>query len=312
LHINNNGKQRQTMKGIVLAGGSGTRLYPITKGVSKQMLPIYDKPMIYYPISVLMTAGIRDILIISTPYDLPGFRRLLGDGSDYGVHFEFAEQPSPDGLAQAFIIGREFIGNDSACLVLGDNIFHGVGFSQLLHQAVQTADQENKATVFGYWVSDPERYGVAEFDRQGNCLSIEEKPEHPKSNYAVVGLYFYPNKVVDVAANIKPSARGELEITTVNQEFLKDGELKVQTLGRGFAWLDTGTHDSLSEASTYIEVLEKRQGLKVACLEGIAYRKGWISEEKMRELAKPMLKNQYGQYLLKVIDDVKRFGTIDE
>ena len=312
MHINNNGKQRQTMKGIVLAGGSGTRLYPITKGVSKQMLPIYDKPMIYYPISVLMTAGIRDILIISTPYDLPGFRRLLGDGSDYGVHFEFAEQPSPDGLAQAFIIGREFIGNDSACLVLGDNIFHGVGFSQLLHQAVQTADQENKATVFGYWVSDPERYGVAEFDRQGNCLSIEEKPEHPKSNYAVVGLYFYPNKVVDVAANIKPSARGELEITTVNQEFLKDGELKVQTLGRGFAWLDTGTHDSLSEASTYIEVLEKRQGLKVACLEGIAYRKGWISEEKMRELAKPMLKNQYGQYLLKVIDDVKRFGTIDE
>ena len=312
MHINNNGKQRQTMKGIVLAGGSGTRLYPITKGVSKQMLPIYDKPMIYYPISVLMTAGIRDILIISTPYDLPGFRRLLGDGSDYGVHFEFAEQPSPDGLAQAFIIGREFIGNDSACLVLGDNIFHGVGFSQLLHQAVQTADQENKATVFGYWVSDPERYGVAEFDRQGNCLTIEEKPEHPKSNYAVVGLYFYPNKVVDVAANIKPSARGELEITTVNQEFLKDGELKVQTLGRGFAWLDTGTHDSLSEASTYIEVLEKRQGLKVACLEGIAYRKGWISEEKMRELAKPMLKNQYGQYLLKVIDDVKRFGTIDE
>lgn len=312
MHINNNGKQRQTMKGIVLAGGSGTRLYPITKGVSKQMLPIYDKPMIYYPISVLMTAGIRDILIISTPYDLPGFRRLLGDGSDYGVHFEFAEQPSPDGLAQAFIIGREFIGDDSACLVLGDNIFHGVGFSQLLHQAVQTAEQENKATVFGYWVSDPERYGVAEFDRQGNCLSIEEKPEHPKSNYAVVGLYFYPNKVVDVAANIKPSARGELEITTVNQEFLKDGELKVQTLGRGFAWLDTGTHDSLSEASTYIEVLEKRQGLKVACLEGIAYRKGWISEEKMRELAKPMLKNQYGQYLLKVIDDVKRFGTIDE
>ncbi len=312
MHINNNGKQRQTMKGIVLAGGSGTRLYPITKGVSKQMLPIYDKPMIYYPISVLMTAGIRDILIISTPYDLPGFRRLLGDGSDYGVHFEFAEQPSPDGLAQAFIIGREFIGDDSACLVLGDNIFHGVGFSQLLHQAVQTAEQENKATVFGYWVSDPERYGVAEFDRQGNCLSIEEKPEHPKSNYAVVGLYFYPNTVVDVAANIKPSARGELEITTVNQEFLKDGELKVQTLGRGFAWLDTGTHDSLSEASTYIEVLEKRQGLKVACLEGIAYRKGWISEEKMRELAKPMLKNQYGQYLLKVIDDVKRFGTIDE
>lgn len=299
------------MKGIVLAGGSGTRLYPITKGVSKQMLPIYDKPMIYYPISVLMTAGIREILIISTPYDLPGFRRLLGDGSDYGVHFEYAEQPSPDGLAQAFIIGREFIGNDSACLVLGDNIFHGAGFSQLLRQAVKTAEEEKKATVFGYWVSDPERYGVAEFDKQGNCLSIEEKPKEPKSNYAVVGLYFYPNKVVDVAAHIKPSARGELEITTVNQQFLADGELKVLTLGRGFAWLDTGTHDSLSEASTYIEVLEKRQGLKVACLEGIAYRKGWISEEKMRELAQPMLKNQYGQYLLKVIDDVRRFGSID-
>jgi len=296
------------MKGIVLAGGSGTRLYPITKGVSKQMLPIYDKPMIYYPISVLMTAGIREILIISTPHDLPGFRRLLGDGGDFGVRFEYAEQPSPDGLAQAFIIGREFIGDDSACLVLGDNIFHGAGFSQLLHQAVRTAEEEQKATVFGYWVSDPERYGVAEFDRQGNCLSIEEKPEHPKSNYAVVGLYFYPNRVVDVAAHIRPSARGELEITTVNQEFLQAGELKVQTLGRGFAWLDTGTHDSLSEASTYIEVLEKRQGLKVACLEGIAYRRGWISEERMREVAQPMLKNQYGQYLLKVIDDVKRFG----
>ena len=296
------------MKGIVLAGGSGTRLYPITKGVSKQMLPIYDKPMIYYPISVLMTAGIREILIISTPYDLPGFRRLLGDGSDYGVHFEYAEQPSPDGLAQAFIIGHDFIGDDAACLVLGDNIFHGAGFSQLLRQAVTTAEKDGKATVFGYWVSDPERYGVAEFDKQGNCLSIEEKPKEPKSNYAVVGLYFYPNKVVDVAASIKPSARGELEITTVNQRFLSDGELKVQTLGRGFAWLDTGTHDSLSEASTYIEVLEKRQGLKVACLEGIAYRKGWISEEKMRQLAQPMLKNQYGQYLLKVIDDVRRFG----
>ena len=297
------------MKGIVLAGGSGTRLYPITKGVSKQMLPIYDKPMIYYSISVLMTAGIREILIISTPHDLPGFRRLLGDGSDFGVRFEYAEQPSPDGLAQAFIIGRDFIANDAACLVLGDNIFHGAGFSQLLRQAVDTAEKEGKATVFGYWVNDPERYGVAEFDKQGNCLSIEEKPEHPKSNYAVVGLYFYPNKVVDVAASIKPSARGELEITTVNQQFLSDGELKVLTLGRGFAWLDTGTHESLSEASTYIEVLEKRQGLKVACLEGIAYRKGWISEERMREIAKPMLKNQYGQYLLKVIDDVKRFGA---
>ncbi len=296
------------MKGIVLAGGSGTRLYPITKGVSKQMLPIYDKPMIYYPISVLMTAGIREILIISTPHDLPGFRRLLGDGSDFGVRFEYAEQPSPDGLAQAFIIGREFIGNDSACLVLGDNIFHGAGFSNLLHEAVRTAEEEQKATVFGYWVNDPERYGVAEFDKQGNCLSIEEKPAQPKSNYAVVGLYFYPNKVVDVAATIKPSARGELEITTVNQRFLADGELKVLTLGRGFAWLDTGTHESLSEASTYIEVLEKRQGLKVACLEGIAYRRGWITEEKMRQLAQPMIKNQYGQYLLKVIDDVKRFG----
>lgn len=297
------------MKGIVLAGGSGTRLYPITKGVSKQMLPIYDKPMIYYPISVLMTAGIREILIISTPHDLPGFRRLLGDGSDYGVRFAYAEQPSPDGLAQAFIIGREFIGDDSACLVLGDNIFHGAGFSKLLHQAVVTAEQEGKATVFGYWVNDPERYGVAEFDGNGNCLSIEEKPREPKSNYAVVGLYFYPNKVVDVAAHIKPSSRGELEITTVNQQFLRDGELKVQTLGRGFAWLDTGTHESLSEASTYIEVLEKRQGLKVACLEGIAYRRGWISEEQMRQLALPMLKNQYGQYLLKVIDDVRRFGN---
>ena len=293
-----------------MAGGSGTRLYPITKGVSKQMLPIYDKPMIYYPISVLMTAGIREILIISTPHDLPGFRRLLGDGADFGVRFEYAEQPSPDGLAQAFIIGREFIGNDSACLVLGDNIFHGAGFSALLRQAVETAEKEQKATVFGYWVNDPERYGVAEFDRQGNCLSIEEKPEHPKSNYAVVGLYFYPNKVVDVAAQIKPSARGELEITTVNQEFLADGELKVLTLGHGFAWLDTGTHESLSEASTYIEVLEKRQGLKVACLEEIAYRRGWITEEKLRAVAQPMLKNQYGQYLLKVIDDVKRFGEL--
>lgn len=297
------------MKGIVLAGGSGTRLYPITKGISKQLMPIYDKPMIYYPISVLMLAGIRDILIISTPFDLPGFKRLLGDGSDYGVHFEYAEQPSPDGLAQAFTIGADFIGNDSACLVLGDNIFQGTGFSKMLREAVRTADEDKKATVFGYWVNDPERYGVAEFDKQGNCLSIEEKPKEPKSNYAVVGLYFYPNKVVEVARNIKPSARGEYEITTVNQKFLEDGELKVQTLGRGFAWLDTGTHDSLSEASTYIEVLEKRQGLKVACLEGIAYRKGWINEDKMRELAKPMLKNQYGQYLLKVIDEVKRYGT---
>ena len=297
------------MKGIVLAGGSGTRLYPITKGISKQLMPIYDKPMIYYPISVLMLAGIRDILIISTPFDLPGFKRLLGDGSDYGVHFEYAEQPSPDGLAQAFTIGADFIGNDSACLVLGDNIFQGTGFSKMLKEAVRTAEVDKKATVFGYWVNDPERYGVAEFDKQGNCLSIEEKPKEPKSNYAVVGLYFYPNKVVEVARNIKPSARGEYEITTVNQKFLEDGELKVQTLGRGFAWLDTGTHDSLSEASTYIEVLEKRQGLKVACLEGIAYRKGWINEDKMRELAKPMLKNQYGQYLLKVIDEVKRFGS---
>lgn len=293
------------MKGIVLAGGSGTRLYPITKGVSKQLLPIFDKPMVYYPISVLMLAGIRDILIISTPHDLPGFRRLLGDGSDYGVRFEYAEQPSPDGLAQAFLIGERFIGNDSVCLVLGDNIFHGAGLSQMLREAVRTAESDEKATVFGYWVNDPERYGVATFDKQGNCLSIEEKPEKPKSNYAVVGLYFYPNKVVDVAKHIKPSARGELEITTVNQQFLNDGELKVQTMGRGFAWLDTGTHDSLSEASTFIEVIEKRQGLKVACLEGITYRQGWITEEKMRQLAQPMLKNQYGQYLLKVIDELK-------
>ena len=296
------------MKGIVLAGGSGTRLYPITKGISKQLMPIYDKPMIYYPISVLMLSGIREILVISTPYDLPGFKRLLGDGSDYGVHFEYAEQPSPDGLAQAFTIGKDFIGDDSVCLVLGDNIFQGNGFSKMLKEAVRTAEEEKKATVFGYWVNDPERYGVAEFDKNGNCLSIEEKPAKPKSNYAVVGLYFYPNKVVSVAESIKPSARGEYEITTVNQRFLEDGELKVQTLGRGFAWLDTGTHDSLSEASTYIEVLEKRQGLKVACLEGIAYRKGWIDEKKMRELADPMLKNQYGQYLLKVIDEVKNFG----
>ncbi|MBO4586194.1 MAG: glucose-1-phosphate thymidylyltransferase RfbA [Bacteroidales bacterium] len=290
------------MKGIVLAGGSGTRLYPITKGVSKQLLPIYDKPMVYYPISVLMLAGIRDILIISTPYDLPGFKRLLGDGSDYGVHFEYAEQPSPDGLAQAFIIGEKFIGSDCACLVLGDNIFYGNGFTALLQNAVKDAEQNSKATVFGYWVADPERYGVAEFDKQGNCLSIEEKPKEPKSNYAVVGLYFYPNKVVDVAKTIKPSARGELEITTVNQRFLEDGELKVQTLGRGFAWLDTGTHDSLSEASTFVEVIEKRTGLKIACLEGIAYRNGWINKEKMCQLAQPMLKNQYGQYLLKLTE----------
>ena len=293
------------MKGIVLAGGSGTRLYPITKGVSKQLLPIYDKPMVYYPISVLMLAGIRDILIISTPQDLPGFKRLLGDGSDYGVNFEYAEQPSPDGLAQAFIIGEKFIGDDSACLVLGDNIFYGGYFTDKLKAAVRAAEQDKKATVFGYWVNDPERYGVAEFDKQGNCISIEEKPAKPKSNYAVVGLYFYPNKVVDVAKHIKPSARGELEITTVNQEFLKDGELKIQLLGRGFAWLDTGTHDSLAEASTFVETIEKRQGLKIACLEGIAYRQGWITEERMREIAQPMLKNQYGQYLLKVIDEMK-------
>lgn len=296
------------MKGIVLAGGSGTRLYPITKGISKQLMPIYDKPMVYYPISVLMLAGIRDILIISTPHDLPGFKRLLGDGSDYGVHFGYAEQPSPDGLAQAFTIGADFIGDDSVCLVLGDNIFHGAGFTGMLKEAVRTAEKEKKATVFGYWVNDPERYGVAEFDVKGNCLSIEEKPSHPKSNYAVVGLYFYPNKVVKVASAIQPSARGEYEITTVNQKFLVDGELKVQTLGRGFAWLDTGTHDSLSEASTYVEVLEKRQGLKIACLEGIAYRHGWITEKRMRDLAQPMIKNQYGKYLIKVIDELKETG----
>lgn len=293
------------MKGIVLAGGSGTRLYPITKGISKQLMPIYDKPMVYYPISALMLAGIREILIISTPHDLPGFKRLLGDGSDYGVEFTYAEQPSPDGLAQAFTIGADFIGDDSACLVLGDNIFHGAGFTKMLREAVRTVEEDDKACVFGYWVNAPERYGVAEFDAEGNCLSIEEKPANPKSNYAVVGLYFYPNRVVDVARNIKPSARGEYEITTVNQHFLDAGDLKVQTLGRGFAWLDTGTHDSLSEASTYIEVLEKRQGLKIACLEGIAYRQGWITEERMRELAAPMLKNQYGQYLIKVIEELK-------
>ena len=297
------------MKGIVLAGGSGTRLYPITKATSKQLLPVYDKPMVYYPISVLMMSGIREILIISTPQDLPSFKRLLGDGSDFGVRFEYAEQPSPDGLAQAFIIGEEFIGDDSVCLVLGDNIFNGAGFSAMLRDAVRTAEEENKATVFGYWVNDPERYGVAEFDAEGNCISIEEKPQNPKSHYAVVGLYYYPNKVVHIAKTIKPSARGELEITSVNQSFLDDRQLKVKTLGRGFAWLDTGTHDSLSEASTYVEVLEKRQGLKIACLEGIAYRKGWITADKMRELAQPMIKNQYGQYLLKVIDEVERWGN---
>ena len=294
------------MKGIVLAGGSGTRLYPITKGVSKQLLPVYDKPMIYYPISVLMYAGIREILIISTPQDLPSFKRLLGNGEDFGVSFSYAEQPSPDGLAQAFIIGEEFIGNDCACLVLGDNIFHGTGFNSLLKQAVEDAENNAQATVFGYWVADPQRYGVAEFDENGRCISIEEKPKEPKSNYAITGLYFYPNKVVDIAKSITPSERGELEITAVNQAFLNDGELKVQTLGRGFAWLDTGTHDSLSEASTFVEVIEKRQGLKIACLEGIAYRKGWITADKLRELAQPMIKNQYGQYLLKVIDDLKR------
>ncbi|MBO4957810.1 MULTISPECIES: glucose-1-phosphate thymidylyltransferase RfbA [Butyricimonas] len=293
------------MKGIVLAGGSGTRLYPITKGVSKQLLPIYDKPMVYYPISVLMLAGIREILIISTPYDLPGFKRLLGNGSDYGVRFEYAEQPSPDGLAQAFIIGEKFVGSDSVCLVLGDNIFYGQGFTPRLKRAVRDAEIDSKATIFGYYVVDPERYGVAEFDNEGRCLSIEEKPQHPKSNYAVVGLYFYPNNVLDIARNIKPSGRGELEITTVNQEFLKAGNLKVQLLGRGFAWLDTGTHDSLAEASTFIEVVEKRQGLKIACLEDIAYRQGWITEEKMRALARPMIKNQYGQYLLKIVDELK-------
>lgn len=293
------------MKGIVLAGGSGTRLYPITKGVSKQMLPIYDKPMVYYPISALMLAGIRDILIISTPHDLPGFKRLLGDGSDYGVNFQYAEQPSPDGLAQAFIIGEEFIGDDSACLVLGDNIFYGSGFVSLLRNAVKDAEENNKATVFGYWVSDPERYGVAEFDKDGNCISLEEKPQKPKSNYAVVGLYFYPNKVVDIAKTIKPSARGELEITTVNQEFLKDQQLKIQLLSRGFAWLDTGTHESLSEASTFVEVIEKRTGLKIACLEGIAYRNGWITAERLQEIAKPMIKNQYGQYLMALTQEEK-------
>lgn len=296
------------MKGIVLAGGSGTRLYPITKGVSKQLLPIYDKPMVYYPISALMLAGIRDILVISTPQDLPGFQRLLGDGSDYGVKFSYAVQPSPDGLAQAFIIGKDFIGSDAVCLVLGDNIFHGAGFSRLLKESVKAAEDEGKATVFGYWVDDPERYGVAEFDKEGNCLSIEEKPARPKSNYAVVGLYFYPNKVVNIASGIKPSARGELEITTVNQTFLNSGELKVRTLPRGFAWLDTGTHDSLADASIYVEVLEKRQGLKIACLEGIAYRQGWISREKMLEIAKPMMKNQYGRYLMKVVNEIDHTG----
>jgi glucose-1-phosphate thymidylyltransferase len=299
------------MKGIVLAGGSGTRLYPITKGVSKQLLPVYDKPMIYYPLSVLMLAGIREILVISTPQDLPGFKRLLGDGSDFGVKLEYAEQPSPDGLAQAFIIGKDFIGDDSACLVLGDNIFHGAGFSAKLREAVNAAENEGKATVFGYWVNDPERYGVAEFDSNGNCLSIEEKPANPKSNYAVVGLYFYPNKVVKIASEIKPSARGELEITTVNQTFLESGELKIQLLGRGFAWLDTGTHDSLAEAGGYIETIEKRQGLKIACLEGIAYRKGWITADKMCQVAQPMLKNPYGQYLLKVIEEIDRTGNVN-
>ena len=294
------------MKGIVLAGGSGTRLYPITKGISKQLMPIFDKPMVYYPISVLMLAGIRDILIISTPFDLPGFKRLLGDGSDYGVHFDYAEQPSPDGLAQAFTIGADFIGDDAVCLVLGDNIFYGSYFTPMLKEAVRAAEEDKKATIFGYWVYDPERYGVAEFDKDGNCLSLEEKPANPKSNYAVPGLYFYPNKVVEVASSIKPSARGEYEITTVNQIFLNDKELRVQTLGRGFAWLDTGTHDSLSEASTFVEVIEKRQGLKIACLEAIAYRRGWITEERMRELAQPMIKNQYGQYLLQVIEERKR------
>lgn len=297
------------MKGIVLAGGSGTRLYPVTKGVSKQLLPIYDKPMVYYPISTLMQAGIRDILIISTPQDLPAFKRLLGDGSDFGLNLEYAEQPRPEGLAQAFIIGKEFIGNDSACLVLGDNIFHGSGFSSILKEAVKSVEEENSATVFGYWVDDPERYGVAEFDNNGNCISIEEKPKYPKSNYAVVGLYFYPNDVVKIAGEIKPSARGELEITTVNQKYLKESRLKVKTLPRGFAWLDTGTHDSLAEASIYVEVLEKRQGLKIACLEGIAYRQGWINREKIIEVAKPMLKNQYGQYLLKVIDELDRTSS---
>ena len=300
------------MKGIVLAGGSGTRLYPITKGISKQLIPIFDKPMIYYPISVLMLAGIREILIISTPFDLPGFKRLLGDGSDFGVKFSYAEQPSPDGLAQAFTIGADFIGNDAVCLVLGDNIFYGSFFTTMLKEAVRRAEEEQKATIFGYWVNDPERYGVAEFDKEGNCLSIEEKPKQPKSNYAVPGLYFYPNKVVEVARQIQPSARGEYEITSVNQRFLEDGELKVQTLGRGFAWLDTGTHDSLSEASTFIEVIEKRQGLKVACLEGIAFRKGWITADKMRALAQPMLKNQYGQYLLQVIEEIERTNQLDQ
>lgn len=296
------------MKGIVLAGGSGTRLYPITKGISKQLIPIFDKPMIYYPLSVLMLAGIRDILVISTPTDLPNFRRLLGDGSDYGIRLQYAEQPSPDGLAQAFIIGEEFVGDDSVCLVLGDNIFYGAGLGAMLKEGVRTAEEDGKATIFSYWVSDPERYGVAEFDDEGNCLSIEEKPQHPKSNYAITGLYFFPNRVVDIAKHIKPSARGELEITTVNQQFLAEGKVKVQLMGRGFAWLDTGTHDSLAEASTFIEVIEKRTGLKVACLEGIAFRKGWITADKLRQVAQPMLKNEYGQYLLRVIDEVQRTG----